>query len=191
MMVTTTAFGDEQDDLRYDLAEAPAEQRQKWAMRSIPVSNPALSNLEISGADVPSDSISVTIGFSTMRFASGTGTRLFFVPNLMERGITAPSPSVVRLSPVRLTYPFRRTDSLVYRLPDGYKVEAMPARVTVSPSFGLYSSSVAVVGDTAMVYTRVLEMRDRVIPLERYNEYRSVLADIVKADRAQAVLVKK
>lgn len=189
--VTTSVFGNEQDEVRHEIAESPAEQRRKWALRTIPVTNPSLTQLDISGADVPSDSIAVTIGFSTPRLASSSGNRMFFVPNLMERNITAPSPYVVRVSPVRLRYPLRRVDSLVYRLPVGYKVEALPTPVKLVPSFGNFSCSTIARGDTSVVYTRFFECRETVIPLEKYDEYRTFLTEVVKADRAQAVLVKK
>ena len=67
----------------------------------------------------------------------------------------------------------------------------MPAPVRLTPGFGLYEASSRALGDTAIVYTRTFEIRDRLIPVERFNEYRTFMTDVVKADRAQAVLVRK
>jgi hypothetical protein len=70
-------------------------------------------------------------------------------------------------------------------------VEAIPAEVHLQSSFGNFHTKTLTLGDTAIVYTRSFEIREYSIPAKNYAEYRKFYSDVVKADRAQVVLVKK
>ena len=63
--------------------------------------------------------------------------------------------------------------------------------VKLSSSFGEFSSKCTTRGDSALVFTRELTIRDYEISPERYVEYRNFFVSIVKSDRGQVVLVSK
>ena len=102
-----------------------------------------------------------------------------------------PASSPLRRSPVRFLYPYRDVDTVVFRLPDGYRVETLPKETRLSAPFGTFQAKTVEAGDNLLVYVRTLEISTAEVPAASYKEYRQFFADIVKADRAQTVLVRK
>jgi len=125
------------------------------------------------------------------KFASVSGDRIFFNPNLMERRTFVPPDVSQRLAPVRYHYPYHDADSIIYTIPIGYHTESLPAELNLQSSFGEFHAKTRMLGDTAVVYTRSLICHEYSIPASNYPEYRKFYGDIVKADRAQVVLVRK
>lgn len=109
----------------------------------------------------------------------------------MQRQTYIPPDVALRLSPIRYDYPYRDVDSIYYSLPNNYTVESIPIETTLESSFGSYHSRTIAYGDTAVIYIRSIEIREYSIPAKNYNEYGKFLSDIVKADKAHVVLVRK
>jgi hypothetical protein len=95
----------------------------------------------------------------------------------------------VREQPVLLRYPYRDVDSVTFGIPGGFVVEALPKAVTLNSEFGHFHSSVTQVAPRELLFTRLLEISIADIAPGRYGEYRSFLEDVVRTDRAVAVLV--
>jgi hypothetical protein len=91
---------------------------------------------------------------------------------------------------VRFSYPYHDVDSIYYKTPDGFAIEALPDEMNVVSSFGNFSLKV-IKQDQGILYIRSLEIKDYQVPAENYNEYREFFAEVAKADRSQVVLVKK
>ena len=189
--VATRFTGDQQDPFRFALANKSEEDRKKWLTDDLEISNASITAFALEGLTGTDPKVGLSVDLSVPKYASITGTRIFFLPNLMERKTYIPRDLKERKSPVRYSYPYRDVDSIVFALPKGYTVEAVPSPVDLRSSFGSFHSSSNVLGDTALVYTRILEIHQAEIPAPAYNEYRNFSKDIVKADRAQAVLVKQ
>ena len=79
-------------------------------------------------------------------------------------------------------------DSILYVLPRGALRESLPAPITMRASFGSFQSSSVAVGDSAILYTRRLDILTSEIAPDRYPEYVKFMTEVAKADRAQAVL---
>lgn len=191
IQVTTTLTGDQQDYVRGHLNEASPAERERWILNDLQLQNVSLEHYELRGLETRDPEISLDLNLATMRFAAVSGLRLFFRPNLFERRRSVPPDIPRRLSPVRFSYAYADNDSIYYMIPAYYTAEALPHPVTLTSSFGSFSSSTVALGDTALVFRRRLEVDNRVIPAEHYGEYRKFFSDVVKADRAQVVLVKK
>jgi transglutaminase-like putative cysteine protease len=186
-----TRSGDQQDYVRNAVDEATPEERERWVINDLDVPNANLQSFTFEGLDTHSTEISVSTRFAVQRYASTSGDRLFFLPNMMERRTGVPADVARRLSPVRFNFPYLDIDSIRYTLPHGYTPESIPAEVHLAASFGGFRAKTYAIGDTVILYTRTLDIRDYSIPAESYTEYRKFFSDIVKADRAQVVLVKK
>jgi hypothetical protein len=183
--------GDQQDYVREAVDEATPEERERWIINHLGVANAILNGFSIEGLEDHSTEIKVSTQFAVQHYASASADCLFFYPNMMERRTSVPADIARRLSPVRYNYPFLDVDSIHYTMPDGYIPESIPSEVRLESSFGRFHAKTYVLGDTAIIYTRILEVRDYSIPAANYAEYRKFFSDIVKADRAQVVLVKK
>ena len=183
--------GDQQDQVRSELDEATPEEHERWIMHSLDIPNINIKSYKFEGVDTQDSAITLSLDLSLPRYASVTGKRIFFQPNAMERRTFVPPDVSVRLSPIKFTYPYYDVDSLYYSIPSQYSAESIPPDVFLVSSFGTFRSKTIALGDSAIIYTRSLEIRDYTIPAKNYAEYRKFFADIVKADRAQVVLVRK
>jgi len=186
-----TRCGNQQDYIRGALDDATPEECKQWIMDHLGTPGAYLRSYHFDGLDSHELEIHLTMQIALPRFSSISGNRLFFQPNLMERETYIPHDVARRLSPVRFGYPYHDVDSICYSLPGSYTVESIPAEVHLESSFGGFKSKTMMLGDTAVRYTRSLEIREYTIPANNYSEYRKFFADIVKADRAQVVLVRK
>ncbi len=189
--ITTVVGGDQEDRVRLALFEAPPMEREKWITNEVGIANMRLVNYSTDGLDTKEDVVSVSLQLLLPRYGSAPGERIFFNPNLMDRQTFVPPERSRKLSPVRFRYPFLDTDSIVYRIPQGYRCEALPSPTKLASSFGMFQSRATCVGDTTIVFTRALEITTSEIPPTLYPEYRSFFEGVVKADRSQVVLVQK
>lgn len=188
--VRTTYTGDQHDFIRRTLEECTREDRRRWIVGDIGIENCRLDSFSIQGLEERKAEMSTSLHLTLTGFASSTDSRYFFQPNLMERRTKVPKESKTRRSPVRLQYPYCDTDSIYFVLPKGCVCEALPKEVFLRASFGSYSTKTMVLGDSLVIYARRLEVKDSTILPERYQEYRAFFTEVVKADRALAVLAK-
>ena len=189
--VITRFGGDQADHVRFALYEEPPIEREKWISSGVGIPNMKLVDYSTEGLETKEDVLTLSLQLSLPRYGSVSGERIFFNPNLMERRTYVPRERSQKFSPVRFAYPYDKVDSIVYRFPRGYVCEAVPSPVVLESSFGSFQSTTKCLGDTAIVYTRALEITKVLVPPEQYSEYRNFFAGVVKADRSQVVLVQK
>jgi transglutaminase-like putative cysteine protease len=187
--ISTVYSGDQQDDIRGALISATPNERNDWLRNLIDVPVFEVRDADFSGVTSGQLDIRVDVHLSLPRYATRAGKRLMFQPNLMERRTFVPEPVAVREQPVLLRYPYRDVDSVTFGIPGGFVVEALPKAVTLNSEFGHFHSSVTQVAPRELLFTRLLEISIADIAPGRYGEYRSFLEDVVRTDRAVAVLV--
>lgn len=189
--VTTVFTGNQQDRVRQALAQATPRDREVWLNQHIAIPRYRIRESDLSEASLKSTAISIHLNLELPKYASRLGNRLFLNPNLMEQWKTIPEPSPSRTQPVQLSYAYEDIDSITYKLPDGFVVEAMPAPIQLDHDFGSFSSVVELVDARTLLFRRHLVMREPKMPAARYEDYRVFTGTIVSVDRAQVVLVAK
>lgn len=187
----TVVRGNQQVEMRSALAHATPRDREKWSLNSLDVPNVSLKRFDVDGLETRNPELTTRLECALQRFASPSGSRLFFQPNLANRQSYVPPEVPTRISPVRISYAYRDVDSILYMLPEGYVAEALPDSVNLTSSFGAFASKTVMMGDTCLLFLRSEEVHKSFIPAESYREYRQFFLEMVKADRGQAVLVKK
>src|SRR5262249_35492645 len=85
--------------------------------------------------------------------------------------------------------PFFRSEQVEITLPEGYKVDELPAPAKSSPPFADYSSKTEDAGNV-LKYSREYEMRTTEVPVERIDQLRRLFADIMIDEKNMAVLKK-
>ena len=189
--ISTRFYGNRHSETQSTLIQATPEEREYWVKDQFTAPNISLHSFSIQGLENRTPEIITDVSASLLRYSSVSNDRIFFHPSIISRRTYVPPPVVKRLSPVRFSYPYKYIDSLWYTLPAHYIPETIPPALSVQTTFGSYSSKSISFGDTAILYIRMTEMNMNSIPAERYQEYRTFVADIVKSDRAQIVLRKK
>jgi transglutaminase-like putative cysteine protease len=179
-----------QRDYNYNyIATAPGSQKAERIIASMSVPDIKLKEFIFEDEKSFSSNLTLNIKAELPRYATVSGNRLFFKPNLAEQRTRIPK-DVKRISPYNFRYPFADADTLIYNIPAGYIVEALPPEINLENTFGKYKAKCEIDGDR-IIYTRYYEISDYNIPASVYNEYRKFISDIVKADRTQIVLAMK
>ena len=189
--VRTHYTGNQQDRVRSALAHSTPRDREDWLRRAIDIGSFQVLSADFSGAETRQTEITLPVTLELPRLASVSGTRLFLRPNLMQRRKHVPPEMQDRKQPVGLSYAYLDVDSILYRLPKGFVVEAALTPIRIETAFGNYQASADFLADGSLLYVRRMEMHVNRLPAERYQEYRQFLANVVKADGGQVVLVRK
>ncbi|MGA9292501.1 MAG: DUF3857 domain-containing transglutaminase family protein [Ignavibacteriaceae bacterium] len=182
--------GNQQISAREIMKEEVPTDQEKWILKSFEVPDVKIKKYSFGITNDSTDQVNLKLNLSLPKYATISGSRIFFNPNLMERRASVPKEVSKRLSPIRFTYPYHDIDTITYKIPQGYKIEGLPEEMNLVSSFGNFSSKVSKWGEDEILYVRSLEIKDYEIPAENYNEYRKFFTDVVKSDRAQVVLVK-
>jgi hypothetical protein len=189
--VRTRYTGNQQDRVRWALAKNTPRERENWLRDEIDVPSFRLTSADFSAAESKRAEMTLPIKLELPRFASRSGVaRLFLRPNLMERRKYIPPEVKERQQPVEFDYAYLDTDTISYHLPANFSIEAAPPIFALETPFGSYHASTALNAGT-LEYVRRLEIRERALPADQYEAYRQFVADVVKADNAQVVLVRK
>jgi transglutaminase-like putative cysteine protease len=142
--------------------------------------------------DIKSDDpvVKETIEVTADGAATITGKRLFFTPNFLTQGGGKLEPSDNRKFDVVYNHDYTNIDSITFKIPIGYVVEAMAKDVSINNQFGKYDIHFKVDGDKLLV-TRYHECTSGRYPPSEYNNFVKFYNDIYKADRSKIVFVKK
>jgi transglutaminase-like putative cysteine protease len=81
-------------------------------------------------------------------------------------------------------------DTVTYQIPDGFRVEAMPAPAEIKTDFGHYRCN-AVLKDRSIQLVRQLQIYKTNAMPARYNEFRDFLEKVAALDNAKCVLIKE
>jgi hypothetical protein len=189
--VRTRYTGNQQDRVRWALAKSTPRERENWLREEIDVPSFRLVSADFSAAEGKRAEIALPIKLDLPRFASRSGmTRLFLRPNLMERRKYIPPEVKERKQPVEFDYAYLDTDTISYHLPANFSIEAAPPVFALETPFGSYHAATVLNAGT-LEYVRRLEIREPSLPADQYEAYRQFIAEVVKADNAQVVLVRK
>lgn len=189
--ITTAFTGNQHDRIRDRLATATPKEREEWLRENIAIPVFNVQHADFSTVDAKRSPAGFYVRLQLPRFASVAGTRLLFKPNLMEKRTYVPMALEHRKHPVVIPYPYLDIDTITYRLPEGYAVEAAPNPAKIKTDFAAYESSVTVKADGLLQYCRRLEVNSFELPPQKYDEYRRFLEYCVQADNASVALVKK
>ena len=188
--VTTAYEGIQYENrgLNFILNEGKEEQK-KWLQKNIDIPNFELPGFTLTnhGGKVPKAEVAVQLDLR--KYASVSGKRVFFMPNLMNRlGSQLPKKSATRKTDLILKTPFMDVDTIVYHLPEGIHVEYLPEPVEVQSDFGTYKAKVTVTEGKA-TYVREFKMKKGRYPATAYKDLADFFKKIVKADKTKMVFL--
>ena len=186
--VVTTFTGDQQARIR-PLASATAKDQDQWINRALNIGDYHVIESNFNEIAARTESSTLSIELLIPRFASPAGSRLIFQPNVMERSTYVPPRLEERGQEVILSsYPYHDIDSLVYVVPEGFFVEAVPEGVLLEEGFARFETSYEVMEDGTLVFRRELRLSETTLPANLYDAYRAFSDQVVRADAARVVI---
>ncbi|MCB1018544.1 MAG: DUF3857 domain-containing protein [Acidobacteria bacterium] len=158
---------------------------ERWVSRGAPAA--AVSKLDVSD---DGSGFELDVDFEAPSYAQSMGGRLLvFKPALVERRDSHRLVDEERKYPVVLgANSYRETVKVA--LPAGFRVDEKPQDLDVDAEFGRYQASWQVDGST-LVFSRSMETRSTVIPVEQYGAVRDFYKAVTHAEQSPVVLVKE
>lgn len=125
---------------------------------------------------------------SAERYASKTGTRFLFQPNLFNRLKSAPQRYQERKIPFEMERGFTDLDSYEIEIPDTMEVEALMEDVNIKNMFGEYKASITKTEDNKLMYNRKFVLNKGSYEKDDYEAFRNFWLEVIKHDNSKIVL---
>ncbi|MDX2287193.1 MAG: DUF3857 domain-containing protein [Bacteroidia bacterium] len=185
-----TRYGGLQFDGLQGLLRLDGDDQRKAMLERIRIPSAQLSRYAFARPESGAPAVEEQIGLELAKYASLTGSRMFITLNLWNR-MTNPLPKQPeRKRDILLDFCWLDTDTVVYQLPPGYRIEALPKAVSVENAFGAYAAEY-VPGEGQVTYIRSMRRHAGRFPADQYPAFADLYQQAIAADRAALVLVRE
>lgn len=153
-----------------------------------------INNITIDKIEIDNNKESVVynenIKLSSSNYASKSGTRLIFQPNMFNKVTDIPPRYSERKLEFKIDRSFKDVDEFIIQFPETLKVEAMTEGKTIETQFGTYKFNIEELEGNKIKYTRTYILNKGNYQKEDYKAFRDFRKQIVKNDKTKIVLVK-
>ncbi|NRD21340.1 DUF3857 domain-containing protein [Winogradskyella eckloniae] len=153
-----------------------------------------INNLTIGQIAIENDKDNViyteNVKIESENYASKSGTRLIFQPNLFNKVTDIPPRYTERKLEFKIDRAFKDTDEFIIQLPEGLTVEAMTDAKEITTKFGSYNFKIEALEGNKLKYTRTYILLKGNYPKEDYKAFRAFRKQIVKHDKSKVVLIQ-
>ncbi|WP_458627709.1 DUF3857 domain-containing protein [Winogradskyella sp. PC D3.3] len=153
-----------------------------------------INNISIENISIENDKENIVltenIKLLAANYASKSGDRFIFQPNMFNTVTTIPSRYIDRKLEFKIDRSFKDTDEYIIQLPEGLNVEAMTDSKEIKTKFGTYSFNIKTLDGNKLKYTRTYILLKGNYPKEDYKAFRNFRKQIVKYDKSKIVLIK-
>ncbi len=162
--------------------------RKKSIINSIDIPNFTLDSYNIEVEKSRHPRLDKTLNLTLPKYGAKMGSRILVQLNSINDQTYIPPFARKRTLPLYFKRSYSECDTINITIPDNYKVEALPEPIEFENEFAIYKSSARVDGKE-IIYNRQIEFYKGEYPKEEYNEFRSFLEKVAKADAAKAILI--
>ncbi|WP_047449781.1 DUF3857 domain-containing protein [Alistipes sp. ZOR0009] len=184
-----TVYKNEQAEIPLALSQINQEDQRKYILNSLPFSNPVLTNITLKNHNTPDQKMEESYDISATMFASQVGKRLF-VPTIPLERQSLLTKLDKRKSEIVKRASYRDVDTITYKIPAGYKVEALPQSQKMDTDFGKYECSAKEVNGSVVI-TKIVELFEGTYPATKYNELYHFHKKMSSSDNSKFILVKE
>ncbi|EDP72304.1 hypothetical protein FBALC1_14422 [Flavobacteriales bacterium ALC-1] len=131
------------------------------------------------------------VKLSSDNYASKSGNRLIFQPNMFNKVTNIPPRYSERKLEFKIDRSFKDVDEFIIQIPEGLKVEAMTEGKEVDTKFGSYNFNIEALEGNKLKYTRTYILNKGNYEKEDYKAFRDFRKQIVKNDKTKVVLVRE
>ena len=174
-----------------ELAEINADDRKKYVYDNLKVDNVTILNMDFKRQKARIPSATQTMKWTIQPLASKTGKRLFVPINVFSKFNNVPSLDSVRRFDIQADENgFTEQDSIVLKLPEGFKSETKFTPLSIKSLFGTFEMTLTEKSPTEQVFYRKLVLNNKILPKEKYGELVDFLKNVAKADKTKLILVQ-
>lgn len=180
-------YGDLQYDNTFQLIHLDADQQKKELYDMIDIKEFILNNYKFTEIQGIHPEIDLDLDISLNRYTSKTGSRIFLPLNLMNKTSFIPDKLDERKNDIYVRMAYLDTDTIVYTIPEDFRIEFLPEDQEITSVFGRYHSHVEADGNRIM-FVRSMERKNGTFPKENYQDLYNFYKEINKADNQKAML---
>jgi Domain of Unknown Function with PDB structure (DUF3857) len=148
-----------------------------------------VDNITLANADDLEKDLLVSYKFTADRYAKNAGPLLLVRPRVVGEYAGALDASKPRHYGYEMRAPYSTSEIVEITLPEGYKVDELPASTQATVAFAEYSSKTEDAG-TVLRYTRDYKMRTTLVPVDKIDQLRKLFGEINLDEKNMAVLKK-
>jgi hypothetical protein len=189
--VRERSFGQSAAFARYMFKDLPRADYERAIQRFVGSEATGAKFTRIEPADEHAEgSFALDVEFTAPAYAQTMQNRLLvFKPSVVGHTNTGWLAEPARKQPVVLK-PKAITETVRFKLPEGFDVDELPDAVKLNSDFGAYTASYEV-KDGQLVYTRSLVQRAAVVPVEKYTDVRNFFGRVRASEDTPVVLARK
>lgn len=148
-----------------------------------------VENINVANPDDLEKDLVVHYTFSAERYAKNAGLLLLVRPRVVGEYAGAFDSSKPRHYAYEMRAPYSTTETVEITLPEGYRVDELPASAKSSLAFAEYSSKTEDAGGV-LRYTRDYKVRATSVPVENIDQLKRLFGEINVDEKKMAVLKK-
>jgi hypothetical protein len=148
-----------------------------------------VDNITVTNAEDLELDLVVRYKFTVDRYAKNAGPLLLVRPRIVGEYAAPLDASKPRHYGYEISAPFWASETVEITLPEGYKVDELPASARSSVAFAEYTSKTEDAGNV-LRYTRDYKVRTTLVPVDKIDQLRSLFGEINMDERKMAVLKK-
>lgn len=166
------------------------DKQKKWVLETtkIPVFDVTSFKFENKKDKIPSATVSLALSLN--RFATVSGKRLMFTPNLMNRSSFLPERNDARKTDIVVNLGFVDHDTIEYHVPSELYLENIPQPVKITSRFGEYEASYTI-DEGLLIYRRIFNVKKGRYPATAYQEFIDFYKSVTRADNTKLVFLNK
>lgn len=123
-------------------SEIEREKYLKDKLRSMILGSAEIESFTMENLDDPEKPVVYTFKVRIPDYASRTGKRIFFQPNVFERSAKPRFVSSTRKYDIYISYPYSESDDITVEIPEGFALESADAPTPVKDKQGIGSDQV-------------------------------------------------
>lgn len=165
------------------------EQQKKLLYDFLNISNFDISNFVLEKINTQIPTAKESLILSLKQYASVSQNRLYLPLNLFINNKEIPVKLKMRKSEIYIPSSCFYSDTMIYVIPDSFNIEYTPLDVSLFKTFGNYSTSSTIKGDT-ITYIRTLIMNEGKYSQNLYNDFVQFYKDVDFADKGRMIFIK-
>lgn len=111
--------------------------------------------------------------------------------NTFNRINYIPDRIIDRKLPFEILRGYKIEDNYTIQIPVNYRIESLPAPITIKNEFGTYELTISQIDDHSIKYNRSLLINKGYYPKEKYKDYRKFRKKIQKIENIKMIILKK
>jgi hypothetical protein len=186
--ITTSVKGLQYDDI-FDFLFSNYDEQKKWLYKNIGLPSLKVNDFSIKNNKTILPSSEIRTSVVTQNMCSFAGKYMVLPFNLINRQQPIQKMLTKRKCDIYILKSSIDYDTLIYKIPAGYKVESLVPAKSLNSDFGEYSCSVTSDNDK-IIFSRKFLIKEGRYPATKYSSLYDFILAVSKADQLKIMLTK-